>query len=325
MDRAASDQQGKQPPSASKNGGAREGAKPIGMACRACRLRKIRCGGERPRCSYCVKKGYECLLTPHKKRGRPRKDEQRSRASDRAAIRAGGSSGLPQIQAYGGGMRSMTIPEDGIGLDVHQLWRELTGLSGLELPAELSALAAGSATQVRDANPHSIPSVMPAFDLGLGMPDLSQLTAAEPFPAARLPGADDTLLFATNYAFPNYDPREMAELMEAAAAAMAATTRPQDPLAAPQQPTVQLPHSPSGRTDSQASSTHQSFAGDGILGLTAKRPAGASQQRVRKPRPAAEDRGGSEGPSSSLASRARSESTLQGPPIAQTVDEGIRA
>ncbi|KAJ2510692.1 hypothetical protein H4217_007744, partial [Coemansia sp. RSA 1939] len=53
--------------------------KPIGMACRACRLRKIRCGGERPRCTYCVKKGYECVLTPHKKRGRPRKDSQRGK------------------------------------------------------------------------------------------------------------------------------------------------------------------------------------------------------------------------------------------------------
>ncbi|KAJ2474451.1 hypothetical protein GGI02_000073 [Coemansia sp. RSA 2322] len=52
---------------------ARPANKPIGMACRACRLRKIRCGGELPRCTYCVKKGYECVLTPHKKRGRPRK------------------------------------------------------------------------------------------------------------------------------------------------------------------------------------------------------------------------------------------------------------
>ncbi|KAJ2695775.1 hypothetical protein H4218_005050 [Coemansia sp. IMI 209128] len=81
--------------------------KPIGMACRACRLRKIRCGGERPRCTYCIKKGYECVLTPHKKRGRPRKNT--SEPADKVA-----------------------------DLDVRQLWAELTGMQ--EFPAELTAL-----------------------------------------------------------------------------------------------------------------------------------------------------------------------------------------
>ncbi|KAJ2152628.1 hypothetical protein J3F82_002542, partial [Coemansia sp. RSA 637] len=86
-------------------------AKPIGMACRACRLRKIRCGGERPRCTYCVKKGYECVLTPHKKRGRPRKTEQRSQhrqqRSDAAEIQPNETEE----------MRGMTMPVDGLDLD----------------------------------------------------------------------------------------------------------------------------------------------------------------------------------------------------------------
>ncbi|KAJ2422136.1 hypothetical protein GGF41_003610, partial [Coemansia sp. RSA 2531] len=107
------------------------GNKPIGMACRACRLRKIRCGGERPRCTYCIKKGYDCVLTPHKKRGRPRKNPQNT---------------------------DEIIEPD---LDVRQLWAELTGLQGLEFPPELSALA-GDLT----AQESSMPYIGPSFNLG---------------------------------------------------------------------------------------------------------------------------------------------------------------
>ncbi|KAJ2716752.1 hypothetical protein H4R19_000460 [Coemansia spiralis] len=271
-----------QQPVASRDGaGARKaaGAKPIGMACRACRLRKIRCGGEQPRCSYCVKKGYECELTPHKKRGRPRKDEQRGRAAH-----GSGAGGLAPLQ-------STMAPADTAELDVHRLWRELTGLSGLELPPELSALAAGSATQAHDTSQGSIPSIGPAF--ALGATDWQQLVAS-----AAVPDAGDALLFASNYAFPKYDPGEVAALAEAAAAA--ASMAAQNPPAQPQQ---QPPQSSSGTRLSQASSAPQSLAGDGILGLTAQRPSG--RQRERK--------------SESEASRG------PGLPVAQTIDEGIRA
>ncbi|KAJ2156350.1 hypothetical protein GGF46_005246 [Coemansia sp. RSA 552] len=148
------------------------GSKPIGMACRACRLRKIRCGGERPRCSYCVKKGYECLLTPHKKRGRPRKNEQREKPAK--------PSPPPMLGAASGG-GSMTMPAD---LDVNQLWSELTGTQ--VLPPELQAMALDSATQAQDANPGVAPTGV--FDL-----------------AGVLQTPADEMLFA-NYAFPTGDP-----------------------------------------------------------------------------------------------------------------------
>ncbi|KAJ2558326.1 hypothetical protein EV175_000840 [Coemansia sp. RSA 1933] len=194
-----------QQPSGSKattttNGGNGGGpAKPIGMACRACRLRKIRCGGERPRCTYCVKKGYECVLTPHKKRGRPRKNSQRggnkpreADADDDVPLAAGGAG------AKGGnsgeespGMRAMRMPVDedeeegeepslgdtmldGLDIDVHQLWAELTGLQGLDLPPELSALAANSAIQPIDAYPTSIPSLGPSFNLAIAQQQQQQ-------------------------------------------------------------------------------------------------------------------------------------------------------
>ncbi|KAJ2082958.1 hypothetical protein GGI09_007434, partial [Coemansia sp. S100] len=124
---AAMNQQSSDPPPPEKP----VGNKPIGMACRACRLRKIRCGGERPRCTYCIKKGYDCVLTPHKKRGRPRKALQTT---------------------------DEIIEPD---LDVRQLWAELTGLQGLEFPPELSALA-GDLT----AQESSMPYIGPSFNLG---------------------------------------------------------------------------------------------------------------------------------------------------------------
>ncbi|KAJ2660701.1 hypothetical protein IWW48_002798 [Coemansia sp. RSA 1200] len=243
--------------------------KPIGMACRACRLRKIRCGGERPRCTYCVKKGYECVLTPHKKRGRPRKDSQRGKQQQQQqqkqqqnasegdtatvddanvqrreprskkkqqsrdwqrrveadelplAVTAGDDVLSDEIMdigdsdegsndrryaADGGGMRAMAIPamdgnqyqyqnqqplslslpsqQQGNGdltldglldiVDVRQLWAELTGLQGLDLPPELLALAANSATQPIDATPSSIPTIGPSFNFGLVTPVTGQ-------------------------------------------------------------------------------------------------------------------------------------------------------
>ncbi|KAJ2774401.1 hypothetical protein IWQ56_000595 [Coemansia nantahalensis] len=277
-----------QPPASRDGDGPRKaaGAKPIGMACRACRLRKIRCGGERPRCSYCVKKGYECLLTPHKKRGRPRKDEQRSRAGYRP-----GPSGLPPLQSYSGlGAPPTAMPAGGSQMDIHQMWHELTGLSGLALPPELSALAAGSATQAQDTSQGSFPNIAPAFSLGAA--DWHQLVA----PMA-MPDASDALLFGSNYAFPRYDPREVAALAEAAAASMAAQG---PPLELGVQP---VPQSATHAPQQSPLSAPQSLTGDGILGLTAQQPSGPHR-----------------GPTSdSEASRALSV------PVSQTVDEGIRA
>ncbi|KAJ1828902.1 hypothetical protein LPJ56_000788 [Coemansia sp. RSA 2599] len=218
--------------------------KPIGMACRACRLRKIRCGGERPRCSYCVKKGYECVLTPHKKRGRPRKNEQRGGQPDNKTGGCGGGTKQKQQKIIdemttdddgddgvgngsgGGMMKAMSIPVDpddlghgaeglmdGLDLDVRQLWAELTGLQGLELPPELSALAANSATQLLDANPNSIPSIGPNFNLGIALPQsIHSVVPGQTMGAGAGAGAGgagmqgNSALFASNYAFPRYDP-----------------------------------------------------------------------------------------------------------------------
>ncbi|KAJ1678616.1 hypothetical protein EV182_003691, partial [Spiromyces aspiralis] len=81
--------------------------KAVGMACAACRRRKIRCDGKRPRCSYCVKKNYECQLTPHKKRGRPRKGEQRGKQ----AVKEGGR-GRNDTTAAPGGNTGLTPVSD---------------------------------------------------------------------------------------------------------------------------------------------------------------------------------------------------------------------
>ncbi|KAJ2676032.1 hypothetical protein IWW42_000701 [Coemansia sp. RSA 1085] len=204
---AASQQQ--QTPSAKSktkaNDNGKEGApKPIGMACRACRLRKIRCGGERPRCSYCVKKGYECVLTPHKKRGRPRKNEERSTGKTSGA----GSKPInAPIEPSGvtDGMRTTNMPVDGLDLDVRHLWAELTGLQGLELPPELSALAANAAMQAQDAS--SIPSIGPSFNLGLSTSTANQQQQQQQEQQqqdAMLQNAAEAsmLSFAANYAFP---------------------------------------------------------------------------------------------------------------------------
>ncbi|KAJ2750703.1 hypothetical protein GGI19_004947 [Coemansia pectinata] len=161
MSQQPSDPQGSMPLPAKPAGN-----KPIGMACRACRLRKIRCGGERPRCTYCIKKGYECVLTPHKKRGRPRKNPQTALSDEEKAVEQ---------------------PD----LDVRQLWAELTGLQGLEFPSELSALAGDLAAQ--ESN---IPYIGPNFNLGVNVSgSLAPMSTSDPL-----------LFASSNYAFPLFDP-----------------------------------------------------------------------------------------------------------------------
>ncbi|KAJ1963415.1 hypothetical protein GGI12_002069 [Dipsacomyces acuminosporus] len=315
------------------SGSAKDGApKPIGMACRACRLRKIRCGGERPRCSYCVKKGYECVLTPHKKRGRPRKNEQRQKQQQpqpqqRQSILPNGETAAtaaqltlqqlqqqqvqeiaPQnslqnmdMQQFGlmssgsMGMRAMTIPADpvsddllnGLDLNVQQLWAELTGLQDLDLPSELSALVANSATQLQDANPSSIPTIGPNFNLGITMPGMS---AGIQLP--QQPQIEDSLLFASNYAFPRIEGDSALStdlttpppvLVTSPAAAMSQLPVQQQAdvqlgqlgnvlAASPNRQQLSIPQQQQQyqqqRADSPASSAHLSFTGDGMLGLT---------------------------------------------------------
>ncbi|PIA15381.1 hypothetical protein COEREDRAFT_82124 [Coemansia reversa NRRL 1564] len=168
------------------DGSSRTTIKPIGMACRACRQRKIRCGGERPRCGYCIKKGYECVLTPHKKRGRPRKDAQKSQ-------------NIPSIVASTGKVGSIAIPEN---VDVHKLWAELTGLQNLELPSDLATLAANAATQSQDTLPMTVP---PQFDF-LGMAAMQSLTPIpQQLSSTVASGTFDNGLLASNYAFPHFD------------------------------------------------------------------------------------------------------------------------
>lgn len=36
----------------------------VAVACDACRTRKSRCDGSRPRCSLCIDLGFECVYTP---------------------------------------------------------------------------------------------------------------------------------------------------------------------------------------------------------------------------------------------------------------------
>ncbi|KAJ2448591.1 hypothetical protein EV183_005363 [Coemansia sp. RSA 2336] len=202
---AASQQQQQQPTSSAKaktkaSDNGKEGApKPIGMACRACRLRKIRCGGERPRCSYCVKKGYECVLTPHKKRGRPRKNEQRSTGKTSGAGNKPIDAPIEPNGVTDRG-RTMNMPVDGLDLDVRHLWAELTGLQGLELPPELSALAANAAMQAQDAS--SIPNIGPSFNLGLSTSSANQQQQQQQDAMLQNAAEASMLSFAANYAFP---------------------------------------------------------------------------------------------------------------------------
>ncbi|KAI7831062.1 fungal-specific transcription factor domain-containing protein [Kickxella alabastrina] len=192
-------------------------SRPIGMACRACRQRKIRCGGERPRCMYCVKKGYECLLTPHKKRGRPRKntDDQGGKllSGTRDDI---GSEETPYVdedmdEGEGASFNDNGAPVDlGKGfadgmLDLRQLWMELTGGHASELPLELSALAANSATQM-DELLGRIPSIGPSFNLGGTVPG--------PGTGQDSSGGDLNIL-AANYAFPPFDPMTPVDQLSA--------------------------------------------------------------------------------------------------------------
>ncbi|KAJ1641931.1 Vacuolar protein sorting-associated protein 29 [Coemansia asiatica] len=367
--------------------------KPIGMACRACRLRKIRCGGERPRCSYCVKKGYECVLTPHKKRGRPRKNEQR----DGQQGKADGSKQRKKQQHkiademtssnddddnddadvnYGDGLiKAMSIPVDpedlgqaadaglmdGLDLDVRQLWAELTGLQGLELPPELSALVANSATQLLDANPSSIPSIGPNFNLGITLPQSIQQTVHndQPINAGNNNnnnnGSDATMLgnsalFASNYAFPRYDPA----MANAGMPPLQSASQPQFNYQQQQQQQqrtapadhsseISLTHVP----PQQQQKTAQQSQFSQVPQIHVQQPIHSQSQSIKQsPLQLPQRLQRTESPSSSAnlsanlpvgnagddagvslkkSSRARSSSSTQGSlPIQQTIDEGIR-
>ncbi|KAJ1882423.1 hypothetical protein LPJ57_000946 [Coemansia sp. RSA 486] len=285
--------------------------KPIGMACRACRLRKIRCGGERPRCSYCVKKGYECVLTPHKKRGRPRKNEQRNGPSEKSnGSKPNKKQMMGDETSDDDNVKAMSIPVDtddlgpmdGLDLDVRQLWAELTGLQGLEMPPELSALAANSATQLMDANSSCIPSIGPNFNLGIGVPQNLQDQAHGQQLNGGVPGGFDSALFASNYAFPRYQP-------ELGGGQQVAAQPPQQQQQQQQQRGAPVDHS------SEASSSH--------VPLQQK----TQRQPMQVPQIQPQPQTASPSPSTHQSTdrlRARSHSTQTSLPIQQTIDEGIR-
>ncbi|KAI7162831.1 hypothetical protein KC349_g1706 [Hortaea werneckii] len=50
-------------------------------ACDECRLKKLKCTGEQPACSRCVREGIQCVYSPQKPMGRPKK-RQRTEATE---------------------------------------------------------------------------------------------------------------------------------------------------------------------------------------------------------------------------------------------------
>ncbi|RMY48286.1 hypothetical protein D0863_15428 [Hortaea werneckii] len=53
-------------------------------ACDECRLKKLKCTGEQPACSRCVREGIRCIYSPQKPMGRPKKKRQRVGAAEEA-------------------------------------------------------------------------------------------------------------------------------------------------------------------------------------------------------------------------------------------------
>ncbi|RMY11524.1 hypothetical protein D0867_08056 [Hortaea werneckii] len=51
-------------------------------ACDECRLKKLKCTGEQPACSRCVREGIQCIYSPQKPMGRPKKKRQRVGAAE---------------------------------------------------------------------------------------------------------------------------------------------------------------------------------------------------------------------------------------------------
>ncbi|RMZ07637.1 hypothetical protein D0862_04214 [Hortaea werneckii] len=45
-------------------------------ACDECRLKKLKCTGEQPACSRCVREGIQCIYSPQKQMGRPKKRQR---------------------------------------------------------------------------------------------------------------------------------------------------------------------------------------------------------------------------------------------------------
>ncbi|KAJ1882257.1 hypothetical protein LPJ57_001056 [Coemansia sp. RSA 486] len=214
-------------------------------------------------------------------------------------------------------------PMDGLDLDVRQLWAELTGLQGLEMPPELSALAANSATQLMDANSSCIPSIGPNFNLGIGVPQNLQDQVHGQQLNGGVPGGFDSALFASNYAFPRYQP-ELGGGQQAAA-------QPPPPPPPQQQQQQQQRGAPVDHS-SEASSSHVQ-----LQQKTHRQPMQVPQiqsQSQSQPQPqpqpqpqTASQRTASPSPSTHQSTdrlRARSHSTQTSLPIQQTIDEGIR-
>ncbi|KAJ1919619.1 hypothetical protein H4219_001867 [Mycoemilia scoparia] len=145
---------------------ASERPKAVGMACAACRRRKIRCDGKQPRCSYCVKKGYECKLTPHKKRGRPRKGEQRGKAAAGASENSGDKT-QPQPQSIAAAAASATAHE-GVAVASHVPLSTTMADGTAEAQTNRATLTTSEpdpSSATKSTNPRAIPAG--ARDLGV--------------------------------------------------------------------------------------------------------------------------------------------------------------
>ncbi|KAI7591683.1 hypothetical protein KC346_g16254, partial [Hortaea werneckii] len=51
-------------------------------ACDECRLKKLKCTGEQPACSRCVREGIQCIYSPQKQMGRPKKRQRAETAEE---------------------------------------------------------------------------------------------------------------------------------------------------------------------------------------------------------------------------------------------------
>ncbi|KAI7226424.1 hypothetical protein KC330_g8820 [Hortaea werneckii] len=63
-------------------------------ACDECRLKKLKCTGEQPACSRCVREGIQCIYSPQKPMGRPKKRQRTE------AIEEDGEAFYPQQQEH---------------------------------------------------------------------------------------------------------------------------------------------------------------------------------------------------------------------------------
>lgn len=70
-------------------------------ACDECRIKKLKCGGEQPACSRCVRERIECVYSPPKRMGRPKKRVEGRREA--SGVDANGVSKQDRLGRQGAG------------------------------------------------------------------------------------------------------------------------------------------------------------------------------------------------------------------------------